>query len=42
MIGALVPYLFPLGAAYALASMASTMRAYFLMIRATLRDAMEL
>lgn len=41
MIAALVPYLFPLGAAFALATMASTMRAYLPLIRTTMRDAME-
>lgn len=40
-MAALLPYLFPFGAAYALAMMAGTMRAYFPTIRATLRDAME-
>ena len=41
-MSAAIPYLFPLGAAYALAMMAGTARAYLPLIRATLRDAMEI
>ncbi len=38
---AALPYLFPLGAAYALAVMAGTLRAYRPLIRAIVRDASE-
>lgn len=42
MIAALIPYAFPLAGALALASIARDLRAYSPMIRATLRDALEL